>query len=195
MNKQTPRKEASIDPSQWVDRYGDYLYRFALARVRNPDDAEEVVQEALAAALKNVDQFAGRTEERGWLVGILKLKIIDHFRAITRNPTHLDPESGDICDRLFDERGSWRKELRTVMKQSMDSVDRQEFWEILDHCLDTLPGRTAAVFTLRVMDEQPSHFICKELEISPTNYWVILHRARVQLSSCMKQHWFLNQSE
>ncbi len=99
-----------------------------------------------------------------------------------------------IADRLFDERGHWRKEIRSVMRQSFDSLDRQEFWVILRKCLDALPTRQADVFTLRTMDEQTAEAICKELEISSTNYWVILHRARLQLSSCMKQRWFQESS-
>lgn len=190
MNKQTSSEPPQIDPSTWVEQYGDYLYRFALSRLRDGDAAEEVVQEAMVSALKNVEQFAGRGNERAWLLGILKLKIIDHYRSRKRNPLNMNEDSGDIAEMLFDENGSWKKEIRSAIRQPLDSLDREDFWQILKNCLETLPLRQADVFTLRAMDEKKAEEICKELEITSTNYWVILHRARLQLSSCMKQRWF-----
>ena len=190
MNDPKLSESPRCDPSTWVAQYGDYLYRYALSRLRDGDAAEEAVQETMVSALKNVEQFAGRGSEQAWLLGILKLKIMDFFRSRNRNPINMNEESGDISEMLFDENGSWKKEIRSEIRQSLDSLDRQEFWQILRKCMETLPVRQADVFTLRVMDEQKAEDICKELEISSTNYWVILHRARLQLSSCMKQRWF-----
>ncbi len=190
MNKQTASESPQIDPSTWVQRYGDYLYRIALSRLRDGDAAEEVVQEAMFSGLKNVGQFAGRGNERAWLLGILKRKIIDYYRSRKRDPVNMNEESGDISQMLFDENGSWKKEIRSAIRQPLDSLDREDFWQILKICMETLPVRQADVFTLRAMDEKKSEDICKELEITSTNYWVILHRARLQLSSCMKQRWF-----
>ena len=45
------------DPAEWVDRHGDALYRYALLRVRNPERAEEMVQECLLAALDTRTQL------------------------------------------------------------------------------------------------------------------------------------------
>lgn len=190
MDEPDPGKPEEIDPSLWVDKYGDYLFRFAVSRLRDGDFAEEVVQETFVAALKNIKQFAGRGSERAWLLGILKRKIIDFFRKRKRDPVNVDEANADISEMLFDQNGAWRKEIRQAMKQSLDSLDRQEFWTILKMCLDSLPGRQADVFTMRTMDEQSAEFICKELQITSSNYWVILHRARLQLSGCMKQKWF-----
>ena len=177
-------------PSTWVELYGDFLYRYAFSRLRDGDAAEEAVQETMVSALKNVDQFAGRGSEQAWLLGILKRKILDFFRRRSRNPINLNEESPDISEMLFDENGSWKKEIRSAIRQSLDSLDRQDFWQILKTCMKTLPVRQADVFTLRAMDERTAEDICKELEITSTNYWVILHRARLQLSSCMSQRWF-----
>ncbi len=96
----------------------------------------------------------------------------------------------DIAEMLFDENGSWKKEIRASLKQSLDSIDREEFWAILKKCLGSLPGRHADVFTLRTMDDLSAESICQSLKITSSNYWVILHRARLQLSGCMKQQWF-----
>lgn len=193
---QLPRASVSqedtqeVDPSLWVDEYGDYLYRFAISRLRNADAAEEVVQDAFVAGLNNLEQFAGRGSERAWLLGILKKKIIDVFRKRQRDPINVDEESGDISQMLFDQFGFWRKEVKSAIRQSLGSLDKEEFWAILHRCLGHLPQRQADVFVLRSMNDQSPAEICKELEITSSNYWVILHRARLQLSSCMNQSWF-----
>ena len=190
MDEKKPEPSQTADPSSWLDEHGDYLFRFALSRLRDGDAAEEVVQDTFVNALKNVKQYAGRSSERAWLLGILKNKIVDVYRKRKRDPINVDAEKADISEMLFDQKGSWKKEIRPQLKQSLDSVDREEFWETLKKCLGLLPSRQADAFTLRTMDEQSTENICKQMEITPTNYWVILHRARLQLSGCMKQQWF-----
>jgi RNA polymerase sigma-70 factor (TIGR02943 family) len=190
MDKQKTGGSLEVDPNLWLDEHGDYLFRFALSRLRDGDAAEEVVQDTFVSALKNVKQFSGRSSERAWLLGILKNKIVDVYRKRNRDPINVDGDNADISEMLFDQNGSWKKEIRPTLKQSLDSVDREEFWAILKKCLGLLPSRQADAFTLRTMDEQSTENICKQLEITPTNYWVILHRARLQLSGCMKQQWF-----
>ena len=78
-DKKNPNRTPS-DPEQWVDLYGNYLYRFALGRMRNPEEAQNAVQETFLAALTACKNFAGKSSERTWLISILKHKIIDHFR-------------------------------------------------------------------------------------------------------------------
>jgi len=190
MNNQDSENTISAAPARWVDDHGDFLYRFAVSRLRDREAAEDVVQETLVAALKNVQQFQGKSSEQAWLVGILKNKIIDVYRKRSRDPINVDEDSADISERLFDEHGSWKKEVRSAMRTSLDSLDREEFWQILRRCINGLPTRQADVFTRRVVDEADAGDICKELDITSTNYWVILHRARLQLASCMKQRWF-----
>ena len=70
-----------IDPTIWVDEYGDFLFRYANSRLRDPNAAEEVVQETFLAGVRYSAQFAGKSSELGWLTGILKRKIIDFVRA------------------------------------------------------------------------------------------------------------------
>jgi len=190
MNDRSSENPDLADPSQWMEKHGDYLFRFALSRLRDPETAEDVVQEVMVSALKNVKQFEGKSSEQAWLLGILKNKIVDVYRRRNRDPLNMGENAADISERLFDQHGSWKKEIRAAIRCSLDSLDREEFWQILKRCLGGLPSRQADVFTLRVVDEASADDICKELAISSTNYWVILHRARLQLASCMKQRWF-----
>ncbi len=178
-----------LNPSAWVDEYGDYLYAYAQSRLRDASAAEEVVQETFLAALKHVDQYAGAGAERAWLLGILKRKIIDFIRARKRTVNVTSDESHDITETLFDRKGNWSKAVRDGGYQPLDSFERGEFWEILEKCLQTLPTRQADVFVLREMEEKTTEEISKELEITSSNLWVLLHRARLRLSTCMKSRW------
>ena len=194
MDETAKANNKALNPTTWVDQYGDYLFRYALSRLRDGDAAEEVVQETFVAALRHVDQYEAKGSERAWLLGILKRKIIDLVRARNRTTSLADEDSNDPAEALFDRNGSWQKHIRSAGYAPLDSLEREEFWRILRGCLDGLPGRQADVFVLREMDDQGTEEICKELEITPSNLWVILYRARLQLSNCMKSRWHQDQA-
>jgi len=176
-----------IDPAEWVDRHGDTLYRFTLARLRNADSAEEVVQETFVAALRARDQYTGRGEEGAWLLGICKRKIVDFIRRRNRpdapsgGESTTDPSAG-----FFDPKGNWRFDPRFTKGRPDAALEREEFWQALRGCLKGLPQRQADVFTLREIEETAGDEICKELGITASNLWVLLHRARLQLTRCLK---------
>jgi RNA polymerase sigma-70 factor (ECF subfamily) len=100
-----------IDPTMWVDRHGDTLYRYAMSRLRDPDSAEEVVQETFVSALQALDQYSGQGSEGAWLLGILKRKVIDCVRRRNRPDS---ASGGDVADDptqvFFDAKGNWRTE-------------------------------------------------------------------------------------
>src|SRR5262249_46115635 len=160
-------------------RYGDALYRYALARLRRPHDAEEAVQETLLAALRARGQFQGNALPLTWLTGILKRKVADHLRAAARTDTGGDPRDGHR-DAWLDARGKWRKRPRR-WDDPAAAAERSEFWGVVRRCLGRLPPRMAAAFTLRTLDDQPPADVCRDLAISTGNLWVLLHRARLQL--------------
>src|SRR3712207_5459668 len=105
---QVATTNASADPSLWLERHGDYLYRYALFRLRDPAAAEDAVQETLLAALQAYEGFAGRGSERTWLTGILKHKVVDHFRRASRQRPAVQPgdESFEHPE-LFRDSGEW----------------------------------------------------------------------------------------
>lgn len=186
------KREESVDPSGWVDDHGDVLYRFALARVRRPEVAEDLVQEALLAAVRSKDKFAARSSERSWLVGILKNKILDHFRTLGRETsfTDLDFLSDELPEKF--DRDHWEVgcDPKVWTEQPDEAAGREEFWGVLRGCLDRLPERVRSVFSLREMDDVPGKTICEMLGISESNLWVMLHRARMALRECLEIHWF-----
>lgn len=184
-----PDSPAALQPTEWVDQHGDYLFRYAVSRLRNSEAAEEVVQQTFLAGLEHLQQYAGKGSERGWLTGILKRKIIDLIRARQRTQNLSNDDEGDPLDQMFDPKGHWKKNVRSTLLQPLDSVERAEFWPILRQCLAGLPAKQADAFTLREMEELESDEICKELAITSSNLWVLLHRARIRLAQCMKTRW------
>ena len=174
-----------------MDRYGDYLYAFALSRVRDPAVAEEMVQETLLAALGARKNFKKRSSEKTWLTGILKHKIIDHFRKQFREKNDLRIDSAEIpIDALFTEKGQWREKPANWSIDPHELYQQKEFMAVLYYCLAKLPTRQSDVFTLREIDELSTDEICKLYDISATNCWVILHRARIFLRHCVEKNWF-----
>jgi RNA polymerase sigma-70 factor (ECF subfamily) len=192
----TSSAASSSDPERWVEEHGDYLFGFALARLRDPVKAEDAVQETFLAALK-AGNFAGRSAEKSWLVGILKNKIFDYFRKAGREAsfTDLDFYQDEESDRFVGEgagKGGWIHELGPIewADNPGAALDNEVFWKTFRECAAKLPAKVSAVFCLREMDGVESKDICKDLNISESNLWVMLHRARMALRRCLETNWF-----
>jgi RNA polymerase sigma-70 factor (ECF subfamily) len=179
-------------PEDWVDSYGDALFRFALTRVRKTEVAEDLVQETFLAALKESSPFASGSAQLTWLTGILRHKIADYFRKKARESSFTDLE---FCEGEFSEkfhRGFWNHDLgpKDWGQNPEAALESGEFLQTLDHCLHKLPERVAAVFSLREIDETPGTEVCATLGISESNLWTMLHRARMALRECLEKNWF-----
>lgn len=184
-------EEDRSDPSRWVDIHGDALFRFALVRVRDRFLAEDLVQEAFLAAYRGRDRFAGGSSERTWLVAILKNKIADHFRRAARESSQEELLlRGPLGAGPFDAEGHWKSRPSDWGSDPAALARQADFLEQLRRCLSELPASHAAAFTLREIDGMTTREICKILEISETNLWVILHRARMRLRACLEANWF-----
>lgn len=179
---------------RWIEEHGDSLYRFALARVRNADVAEDLVQETFLAALQGTQRESGPTAERRWMIGIMKHKIVDYFRRTSREAPHcLDQLDEPSADEDFLPDGHWKPETAAVRgwpDRPDGLLERKEFWEAFAACVEKLPSRTAQVFTLREIDELKTDEICRLLNLTPTNLGVILYRARKQLRNCLTGRYF-----
>jgi RNA polymerase sigma-70 factor (ECF subfamily) len=181
------------DPATWVDKYGDYLFRYALCFVRDRDLAEDLVQETFLAALQSYGSFGQRSSEKAWLFGILKHKALDHYRKHERL-SHLvmdETESPDVFIRKGSRAGFWRSD-RSPKDWSFDPencVEQRALRAILDDCLDRLSPRLAMVFRLREIEQVKGKVICSELNITENNLWVMLHRARLCLRNCIEINW------
>ena len=196
--------QAAITPTQtqhsaehWLDEHGDYLYSYAMSRLREPETAEEVVQETLLAALQGRSKFAGNCSERTWLVSILKHKIIDHYRRRSRraNVENIDTLIAEPED-AFQAEGEWQGHWKNGAgpldwgSDPYRDLEQSEFWQVFQTCLAELPPRLAKVFTLREVEAYSSSEICEILGITESNLWVMLHRARTQLRKGLERRWF-----
>jgi len=177
------------DPTEWVDRHGDVLFRYALTRVGDRHVAEHLVQETFVAALRS-GEYAGKAGEQTWFVGILKHKIVDFVRRRTRERADESSSLGGKQEELFDAAGWWRVQPGKWPADRDDALANYEFWEAFRHCLDGLPQRLRTVFSLREMDDQSTEELCTALRISPGNLAVLLYRARMGLRRCLEIHWF-----
>ena len=183
---------APADFRRQVEDLRPYLLRFASLQLRDAAAAEDAVQEALLAALAGEANFAGRSNLRTWLTGILKHKIVDAVRRQARERPASDlgtPEDENEFDGLFDARGHWR-EAPEPWEQPEQALTQQQFLKALEECLRALPQRTAQAFMMREHLGLETSEICKELEITSTHCWVMLHRARMALRLCLQENWF-----
>ena len=186
-----------VDPTTWVDDHGDYLFRYAITRLRNEAAAEDMVQETLLSAIQSMSSYGGKSTERTWLTGILKHKIIDHYRKNSRLVQVTD-EDTDLSglDGFFERPDQWDGHWVIAMRpvdpeQSPEEVlERNEFWEVMNRCMSAMPERVASIFSLREIDGLTSEEICEVMSLSPSNFWVIMHRARMQLRRCIEIKWF-----
>ena len=187
-----------VNPEKWIDNYVDYLYAFAYNRVNDEEMAKDLVQDTFLSALKAKDSFKGEAAEKTWLVSILKNKVIDHYRKNAAHPQQSFEESEQYkvaYSYYFTEegfiKGEWHKQTAPKSWNSVDknTIEQKEFKSILAKCLDKLPKAWASVFSLKYLEEEESSTICKELDITPSNYWVIIHRAKLQMRECLEKNW------
>ncbi len=181
----------SVNPHNWVKNHADYLYAYTLSRLNDEEQARDLVQETFLAALQRVNKFEGKSTERTWLTAILKNKIVDVYRkrssGLKGEQISNDPPEPDF----FEEDGHWRNEHRPQAFGAEDHnpLHTKEFNLILQQCLQKLPALWMAVFTMKHMDDQSAEMICSELKVSNANYWVIIHRAKLNLRACLQKNW------
>jgi RNA polymerase sigma-70 factor (TIGR02943 family) len=182
----------TLNTNKWIDNYADYLYNYSISRVNNSDLAKDLVQETFFAGLKSAKNFLGKASERTWLVSILKRKIIDHYRKINSKKGQAEVRMSFYED--GENEGNWLEER---VQQSWDNasekkIENEELRNQLELCINKLPEKYAMVFRMKTVQEFETEEICKELGITSSNLWVIIHRARTQLRKCMEDNWFNN---
>jgi len=189
-------EKCRVDPERWLEEHGDVLFSFALLRVRDRATAQDLVQETFLAALKAVNHFAGRSTERAWLFGILRNKLADHYRRQCREVALADLESPMPEEEGFFHAGGpgkdgWIIRLAPQRWEAPDeTIVNKEFRSVFQQCVSGLPEKVGQVFLRREVDEVSSEEVCKEFDITPNNFWVMLHRARIALRRCLEVHWF-----
>ena len=184
------KKQAGIEQvTAWLEEYGDELFGYLSARIVDPNTAEDVLQEALLAAVESWPSFRGESSPRTWLTAILRRKLLDHFRSQGQARKFANPEA----ETYFSESGHWRRTLGRWPAKPSQELERREFWEAFDECCSKLSPKVADAFVMREMDGLEPEEICDLLQITRTNFFARLHRARLALRACLEKNWFKTQ--
>jgi RNA polymerase sigma-70 factor, ECF subfamily len=173
-------ESTKTEPETWLDEHGNFLYRFALARVQNQHVAEDLVQETLLSAILTHASFEGKSAIQTWLTAILKRKIADYFRKTGRKLKRAE-EDERLLSKVLDATMS-NPEFRTVL-------ERSEFVVAFQACLARLPTHLSEAFMMRIRSDQGQSELARGLQISKANLAVRLFRARVLLRRCLEETW------
>ena len=182
-----------IDPTTWVDQFGDALFGYAMRRVQNRDLAEELVQNTFLAALKARSRFRRESTVSTWLFAILRNQIADHYRGVGSN------KEVQLCDRL-EECASEGDSLNLTSNGSSSArdwksdpakiVEDREFWEAFNHCIEHLPNKLLEVYILREVNGYSLAEIREMLNLSSSNLSMRLSRCRLAIRNCLEKTWF-----
>ncbi len=178
-----------LHPENWVDRYSDYLYNYTIVRVNDHEIAQDLISETFLAGLKSKANFKGEASERTWLISILKRKIIDHYRKINSNKGKAEIRVNYSDE---DSEGDWLEERvkDPFDKTAEDNLENEELGLAILNCMENLDERQSKIFKMKTIENFDTEAICNEFDITPSNLWVIIHRARRSMAMCLEKNWF-----
>lgn len=180
--------EIKLQPENWVDMYSDYLYNYTIVRVNDHEVAQDIISETFLAGLKSAANFKGEASERTWLISILKRKIIDYYRKINSNKGKAEIK---INFNNEDEEGNWLEEnVDAYADKNIDeTIENEELRLAILNCLESINEKQARIFKMKTIDEMDTEAICNYFNISASNLWVIIHRARKSMADCLEKNW------
>ena len=189
----------TLNCDSWVDKYTDQLFSFAFYKVGKKEEAEDLVQETFLSAYKGRETYNGSSSEKTWLMAILKNKIIDYYRKpkVTDSfSSYLDQTEESFEHSFFDQDnyGRWSEKVEdNYFSKAADGYRiSKEFQRFLGICLEKMPTKLRAVFVSKYIDEEKTENICKEHDITPSNYWVIIFRSKTILRTCLERKGVLS---
>lgn len=177
-----------LNPEKWVEKYADYLFNYAIVRVNDREVANDLVSETFLAGLSSKSNYQGKASERTWLVAILKRKIIDHYRRINSRKGQAEIK---ITYSDEENEGEWLEQqvADDFERSAEDDMENEELRLAILECLEEINEKHAAIFKRKTIDGADTEVICNEYHITPSNLWVIIHRARTALAACLKKNW------
>lgn len=178
--------------AEWVESYTQELFSWAFHKVSNAETASDLVQDTFLAAAENSGSFKGNSSPKTWLFSILNRKIIDHYRKKAHQTVNLENRP---LSNFFEANGDWlanHKPHHWEEGNKNHLLDDDEFREILAQCLRALPEHWSNCMKLKYLTDKKGEEICQEVNISPSNFWQIIHRAKLQLRDCIEKNWLQN---
>lgn len=184
-------QEASIEA---ITQYADQLHSWAVYRTNNPEFAQDLVQDTYYAAIKSLSKFENKSNVKTWLFSILNNKIFDYHRKNFKNIIFTNSQLSDNDERYvlethFDSSGSWKRrdQIHEWDETDENPLNNPEFNDLLQECLEDLPAKWFSAVQMKYLLEKDGSEICKELDISPSNFWQILHRSKLKLKGCLER--------
>jgi RNA polymerase sigma-70 factor (TIGR02943 family) len=180
--------------NKWVEDFTDELYKWALYKTSSKEIAEDLVQDTFLSAFKAIENFKGDSQPKTWLFSILKNKIIDHYRkkqVLINTTDGFSEEKGlSITDDMFNEKGAWRNSPEHIVwSDDKHLLDNPEFNSIMEKCMDELPDNWRVAVESKYLQEKKAELICQDLNVTKSNYWQIIHRAKLLLKKCVELNW------
>lgn len=178
--------------TNWVNAYTKEMLSWAVRRTSNATVAEDLVQETFLVAAERIGSFRRDSHPRTWLFGILNNKIREYYREKSRLPISAS-ETEDPVSGFFADEGHWKRESAPAPWNDDDDehlLKNEEFVKIFEACLAELPSEWHTCLTAKFIHNRRADEICQELGISTTNYWQIIHRAKLKMRACLENHWF-----
>ncbi|MEA3443291.1 MAG: sigma-70 family RNA polymerase sigma factor [Bacteroidota bacterium] len=174
-----------------VSKHTEEMFNWAYHKTSSVAVAEDLVQDSFLAATEKIDSFKGNSSAKTWLFSILNHKIIDFYRKKVNQTVGI--ESG-VLSTYFDDDQSWQenRKLKDWQADETHLLDDDDFRIIMEKCLEALPEQWNMCVKLKYLSEKKGEEICQELGIAPTNFWQIVHRAKLKLRDCIEDNWFLN---
>jgi RNA polymerase sigma-70 factor (ECF subfamily) len=178
----------------WVNQFSDELYSWAFYKTSSKETAEDLVQETFLSAFNKIDTFQGKSQPKTWLFSILNNKVIDYYRKsakTTKQTFSLTENSGfELSEGMFNAYGCWKdNEIKAIWDQDEELLDNPEFNDVMQECMDDLPQKWKLAVTSKYLSNKDTTEICQELEITPSNYWQIVHRSKLLLRKCLELKW------
>ncbi len=181
-------QQTNIDTSKWVDDYADILFNFANVRVSDHDLAKDLVQDTFVSALKGIDKFQGKSTVKTWLFSILKRKIIDHWRKQESRKTKPISFFGSEGMKKGGFLDAYSPKGR--LSEVEANLENDELRAAIAQCIGALPPKWKGIVIDKMVEEKESEEVCNDHDITASNLWVIVHRAKVQLRDCLEKKWF-----
>lgn len=181
--------------SNWVNEYGDALFDWAYYKTSKRELAEDLVQETFLAAVENVSKFREESSPKTWLFTILNNKIINHYRKNAKQDIVVEiPESSkakEFTDSFFDENGSWNANYQHMsLTEEKHLLDDDDFNKVMAMCMDHLPDNWRKAVSYKYLIDKNPKDICQELKITLSNYWQVIHRAKLMLKKCIEINYY-----
>lgn len=175
----------------WVKLYTNDLFQWAYHKTSDHQAAEDLVQDTFLVAAEHISAFRNESQPRTWLFGILKNKIADHFRSTLKFP-QVHAAHDESIAQFFDHMGEWNAHHKPKAWDANETqlFDNEDFNRIFERCMKNLPDQWFSCISMKYLEEKDPKVVCQELGLSTTNYWQILHRAKLQLRHCLEHHWF-----